>query len=523
MGVSSHTMPALVLYQYLVFAYLSIATASTPNIIILFADDLGYGDLGIYGHPTSSTPNLDELGHSGLVFTQFYTASPVCSPSRAALLTGRLQTRTGVWPGVFVPPDKGGLPLNETTIAEILKPHGYKSAIVGKWHLGVGENGTYLPTNQGFDYYMGIPYSHDMCPCPICFYPHGPCASGCDRAYSPCPLFENTNILQQPADFTHLAEKYSNAATGFIRSNAQTNTPFFLYMAFQHTHKPQFSGKSFTGSSIRGIFGDALSELDWQVGEILQTLKDSQIENNTFVFFTADNGPSLHMGPHGGNGGTLRCGKGTTWEGGQREPAIAWWPGKISPGRTTELAATVDLLPTIVSITGAKSPSVILDGFDMSSILFDNDISKRDHYIYYPKNPDPTDGIFAVRWKQYKAHYFQEGSHCLNTYPDIVCRSNYSKRALDPPLLFNVLTDPSEVYPIDSTTDEYSTAMKQISELKKSFEESMVWGKSQMKLGASSDLNPCANKGCKPFPSCCKTPDDKWRSNLWYKTSSSTL
>lgn len=496
-----------------------------PNVVIMFADDLGYGDLAAYGHPTSTTPNLDALAAQGLTFTQFYTASPVCSPSRAALLTGRLQARTGIWPGVFSPPDKGGLPHNETTIAEMLKPLGYKSAIVGKWHLGVGEKGTYLPTNHGFDYYMGIPYSHDMCPCPICFYPKGHCLSGCDNGYSPCPIFENAEIVQQPADFTHLAEKYSNAATNFIKSNADNKNPFFLYMAFQHTHKPQFSGQSFVNTSIRGPFGDSLSELDWQVGQIMTTLKDAGVDKNTFVFFTADNGPSLHMGPHGGNGGLLRCGKGTTWEGGQREAAIAWWPEQISPGRrSSDLAATVDLLPTIAKITGATMPKVTLDGVDMSEILFNKGPSTRKGYIYYPKDPHPDVGIFAVRTLSYKAHYHQQGSHCLNTYPDIVCRSNYSVRALDPPLLYNLLNDPSEMYPIDPNSDEYKTAMKDIEDYKATFEKDMVWGNSQIGLGSSKDLNPCANPGCTPFPSCCKTQSrEKWRSDLWHTTSSNRL
>ena len=512
------------LYSFLFSSLLSGGRGNQPNIVLLFADDLGYGDLSYYGHPTSNSTNLDALASEGLVFTQFYTASPVCSPSRAAILTGRLQTRTGVWPGVFVPPNKGGLPHNETTIAEMLQPLGYKSAIVGKWHLGVGEKGKFLPTNHGFDYYMGIPYSHDMCPCPICFYPNAGCLSGCDRAYSPCPIFENDKIVQQPADFTHMALKYSGAATSFIKSNAASKTPFFLYMAFQHTHKPQFSGQEFVNSSIRGPFGDSLSELDWQVGEIMQALTESGVSDNTFVFFTADNGPSLHMGPHGGNGGPLRCGKGTTWEGGQREAAIAWWPNMIYPGRTSSLAATVDLLPTIAKITGAATPNVTLDGYDMSQILFHSQPSLREAYFYYPKNPDPSKGLYAVRNQQYKAHYYQEGSHCQNTYPDIVCRSNYTERAIDPPQVYNLLNDPSEVYPIDPTSDEYKNAMTELNKLKDEFEKGMVWGESQMHVGSSSSLNPCASPGCTPFPSCCKTPPtEKWRNDLWHRTTSSHI
>ena len=173
---------------FLIQWIMSEAHIKKPNIVVMLADDLGYGDIGAYGHPTSTTPNLDMLAREGLLFTQFYTASPVCSPSRAALLTGRLQTRTGVWPYVFRTPSVGGLPHNETTIAEILKNEGYRTSIIGKWHLGVGEKGMYLPKYQGFDYYLGIPYSHDMCPCEICFYPRGHCASSCEETMTACPL-----------------------------------------------------------------------------------------------------------------------------------------------------------------------------------------------------------------------------------------------------------------------------------------------------------------------------------------------
>lgn len=505
---------------------LTYTQGQQPNIVIMFADDLGYGDLSCYGHPTSSTPNLDKLASEGLVFTQFYTASPVCSPSRAALLTGRLQTRSGIWPGVFATDSKGGLPHNETTIAEMLKPVGYKTGMIGKWHLGVGENGTFIPINHGFDYYFGIPYSHNMCPCPVCYYPNASCINkeDCRNYNSPCPIYENAEIIQQPADLTRLALKHTAAMKGFIESSVNSKTPFFLYFAFQHTHVPQFAGEGFTNTSIRGHFGDALSELDWQVGEIMQALSESGVSNNTFVFFSADNGPSLHLEKLGGNGGLLRCGKGTTWEGGQREPAIAWWPNNVIPRRTAELAATVDLLPTIATITGADKPNVTLDGYDIYSVLFRVEPSPRDDYYYYPKDPNPSIGLFAVRNYKYKAHYYQQGSHCQNTYPDIVCRDDYRRRALDPPELYNLMEDPSELYPIDSNSDEYKTAMDELNRMKKQFEEGMVWSESQIKLGTSSALNPCANPGCTPFPACCKTPSsDEWRNDLWHHTSSARV
>ena len=509
-------MKALGIVTTILFC-IELIICQKPNIVILFADDLGYGDLGAYGHPTSNTPNLNKLAKEGLVLTQFYSASPVCSPSRAALLTGRYQTRTGMWPNVLTADAKGGLPHNETTIAEILEEEGYKTAIVGKWHLGIGENNMYLPNNQGFDYYYGVPYSTDMCPTDICFYPNNSCLESGMRDQSPCPVFENMKIVQQPADLVSLAKQYSGVATGFIKDNAKKN-PFFLYMAFQHVHKPNFAGKMFVNTTIRGPFGDSLSELDWEVGQIIDTLESEGVSENTFVFFSSDNGPSLMKGPLGGNAGLLRCGKGTTWEGGQREPAIAWWPGKVQPGRSAELSATVDLLPTICSITGAKKPSVTLDGMDMSGILFEGKASERDYYIHYPEDPNPKYGIFAVRWKQYKAHFYQHGSHCLNTFPDVVCRNNFTMRKIDPPMLFNLENDPSEVYPLSN--EEYASVINEIMKLKSEFESTMVWGESQMDKGSDNSLKPCASPGCTPFPSCCKTAFDIYPSNNHIQTGS---
>ncbi|XP_065827553.1 arylsulfatase A-like [Oscarella lobularis] len=491
-----------------VFAFCCVlhgfASGAKPNIVLLFADDLGFGDLGVYGHPTSTTPNLDTMAKEGLVFTQFYSASGVCSPSRAALLTGRYQTRSGIWPGVFGANSAGGLPHNETTIAEVLKEEGYATAIVGKWHLGVGftKNNTYLPIHQGFDYYLGIPYSHDMCPCLICFYPDQPCFDKCRTSETPCPLFENSTIIQQPADFTTLAATYTNAATAFIRKNSESDQPFFLYVAYQHTHHPQFASKQFRNSSIRGTFGDSLSELDWSVGQIFETIRSTGIANNTFVFFTADNGPSLTRQVRGGNQGLLKCGKGTTYEGGMREPAIAWMPGKIKPARTTELGATVDILPTIATIAGGKTPTDRpIDGVDMSPILFEGGQSRRDYYYYYPKSPSPEIGVYATRYKQYKAFFYTQGSHCGSPYYDHDCWESTRQAKHDPPLLFDLLQDPSEKYPLN--VEAYKDVVSVITEMTEKFNREMVWGTSEMHVKSSSADQPCCKPNCKPFPTCC--------------------
>ncbi|XP_062500868.1 arylsulfatase A-like [Corticium candelabrum] len=476
-------------------------SADKPNIVVLFADDLGFGDLAVYGHPTSTTPNLDKMAKEGLVFTQFYSASPVCSPSRVALLTGRYQTRSGIWPGVFGAASTGGIPHNETTSAEVLKQAGYATAIVGKWHLGVGKNQTYLPTNHGFDYYMGIPYSHDMCPCLICFYPNQACFDKCRTGDTPCPIFENTRIIKQPADFTTLTATYTNAATSFIQKNAAGKTPFYLYLAYQHTHHPQFASKEFRNSSIRGTFGDSLSELDWSVGEVFKTLESSGVADNTFVFFTSDNGPSLTRQIRGGNQGLLKCGKGTTYEGGMREPAIAWMPGKVTPGRTMELAATVDVFVTISKMGGGKIPTDRpIDGVDMAPILFNNEKSNRDFYYYYPFGPNPDDGVFATRYKQYKAHFYTKGGLAGKPYRDEDCWGSTPKTKHDPPLLFDLVTDPSERHPLSGKV--YEEIIKQITDMTMKFNKEMTWHESEIH-GSNSSAMPCCKPGCSPFPTCC--------------------
>jgi arylsulfatase A len=482
-----------------------------PNIVILFADDLGFGDLGCYGHPTSNTTNLDKMAKEGLRFLDFYVAAAVCSPSRAALLTGRYQTRSGIYPDVLGMASVGGLPLNETTIAEYLKQAGYSTGMIGKWHLGIGENYKFLPGNFGFDNYVGLPGNPGSCPCVTCFYPNVRCDMGCGRGHANstpgCPVFRNRTIVQQPANMLTLDDMYNEAATDFIKTQAAANKPFFLYYAYHHTHLPQYAGKEFTNTTIRGKFGDALTSLDASVGLILETLKSSGVDSNTLVFFTADNGPQLVSQIQAGNSGPLKCGKGTNYEGGQRVPGIAWWPGKITPGKTRELASSLDLLPTILKLAGVEpKKDVVLDGYDMSSILFQNKASERDTFYYYPVDCTPEDGVFAVRHKQYKAHFYTQGSHCSEPYPDHDCWSATKKAAQNPPLLFDLNKDPSEVYELSPKDPEYNSIMDTMKNLKKTFDSKMEWGESQVSKGSKPNLYPCAVPGCSPFPTCCKTP-----------------
>ncbi|MFQ5799591.1 MAG: sulfatase, partial [Bacteroidota bacterium] len=316
-----------------------------PNIIFIFTDDMGYGDIGCYGHPTIATPNLDRMATEGMKLTQFHVASSVCTPSRAGLLTGRLPIRSGLT-RVLIPQSTGGIPDEEITIAELLKGAGYATACIGKWHLG--SKPKYLPLNHGFDYYFGIPYSNDMSPGT---QPNNPLF----KDQPPTPLIRNftvTNPDKEP-DQRYLTKWYTEEAIHFMQANAGKK-PFFLYLAHTMPHVPLFVSEKFRGKSLRGLYGDVVEELDWSCGEILKTLRKLGIEDNTLVGFTSDNGPWLGKKLDGGSGGLFYEGKVSTWEGGYRVPAIFRWPGRIPAGVTTcAFATTMDLFATFTKLAGA--------------------------------------------------------------------------------------------------------------------------------------------------------------------------
>ncbi len=309
--------------------------ARAPNLVILIADDLGYGDLGCYGHPTIRTPHLDRMAAEGLKLTQYY-AAPVCTPSRAALLTGRMPVRSGL-NVVLYPTSKGGIPDGEITLADALKARGYATSCIGKWHLG--HLPAYLPTRHGFDHYFGIPYSNDM--------------NATKAGHPPIPLLRDETIIEQPAVQETLTLRYTREALSFIRSHCATARaqPFFLYLAYTSPHIPLHAGKAFRGRSPRGLFGDVVEEIDWSAGQILAALRDEGIAESTLVVFTSDNGPWLSQKLHGGSAGLLREGKASTWEGGVRVPCLAWWPGTIAPRRTSlGLASELDLFTTCLDL-----------------------------------------------------------------------------------------------------------------------------------------------------------------------------
>lgn len=425
----------LILLLSAAFASWDIRAAQPPNIVIILADDLGYGDLSCYGHPSIRTPNLDRMAAEGMRFTDFYVAAPVCTPSRAALLTGRLPVRSGMTGtfgtknDVLMPKSTGGLSANEITIAEALHGKGYISACIGKWHLGHQQQ--YLPTHHGFDYFFGLRYSNDMEP--TRGIPTNASASlHPKREWWNATLLRNDQTLETNADLSTLTPRYTSEAIKFIHENKAK--PFFLYFAHTYPHVPLFASTNFDGHSSRGLYGDVVEELDWSVGQVLDTLRQEGLDRNTLVFFTSDNGPWLTKNLAGGSAGPLRDGKGSTWEGGMREPAIAWWPGKIKPNViNSQLACSMDLFSTCLSLAGASIPADrIIDGLDMTPMLLGSGPSQRNLMFYYKR-----DELYAVRKGQYKAH--------LVTY------SGYSPeppQKHDPPALFNLESDPGERFDV---------------------------------------------------------------------------
>ena len=367
-----------------------------PNIVIIFTDDQGYQDVGCYGSPDISTPNLDLMAKEGIRFTQFYVSQPVCSASRASMMTGCYPNRVGV-SGAFGPNKPFGLHPDEITLAELLKPMGYATAIYGKWHLG--DQSPFLPTDQGFDEYYGIPYSNDMWP----YHPERP------ENYPPLKLMEDDQIIDTLESQEFITTEYTERAVSFIERNK--DQPFFLYVPHSMPHVPLFVSDKFKGKSPRGLYGDVISEIDWSVGQILEALQANGLDKSTLVIFTSDNGPWLSYGDHSGSALPLKEGKGTTWEGGIRVPAIMRWPGVLPAGKVTDKPAmTIDIFPTIASITGASLPSQPIDGRDMWELLIEPETAPPHHeayFFYYRQNE--LQGMLSGdgRWKMHFPHTYR--------------------------------------------------------------------------------------------------------------------
>jgi len=385
-----------------------------PNFIIIFCDDMGYGDWEYAGHPTIRTPNLNRMANEGVILTQFYSAAAVCSPSRAALLTGRYPIRTGVV-HVFFPFHKVGLPLSEITLPQLLKTKGYTTACVGKWHLG--HLPEYLPTRRGFDYYFGIPYSNDM-----------DWTKRQPEPDPPIPLMRQEEIIEQPCDQDTITKRYTEEAVKFIENNK--DQPFFLYLAHTMPHIPLHVSDAFRDTSKRGLYGDVIEEIDWSVGQILDALQRTGIDENTLVVFTSDNGPWSTQKQNGGSAGLLRGAKGSTWEGGVREPFIARFPKMLPAGKiVSEVATTMDLFTTFLTLAGVAPPKDrLIDGKDVLNVLTGTSQSPHETLYYFF-----NDELTAVRSGKYKLHF----KKTVKAYTWADCES---------PELYNLEIDPSEQY-----------------------------------------------------------------------------
>jgi arylsulfatase A-like enzyme len=427
-----------------------------PNIIIILTDDMGYADIGSFGSPGYDTPNIDRLALNGMKFTNFYVSQSVCSASRASLLTGCYSNRIGIG-GFLVPASKIGINPEEVTIAEMLKERGYKTGVFGKWH--VGHQKEFLPLQQGFDEFFGLPYSN------------GQWAYGADSAAGKNPKFpplfliegnENTREIATMEDQDELTNLFTERALEFIRKNKEN--PFFLYLAHPMPHVPLGVSDKFRGKSKVGLYGDVMMEIDWSVGQIINALKENGIYNNTLVIFTSDNGPWLKFGNHAGSAGIFREGKLTTWEGGQRVACIMSWPSEIPANSIcNKMASTIDIYPTVAEITQAKLPDKRIDGVNIFPLMKGvEDANPRNEFVYFSQFMNPVADLHAVRkdqWKLIFPHTYISVEGCI---PGVDGRGGPDKRVTTGYSLYNLNDDPGEHYDLK---DKYPGVVKELREI----------------------------------------------------------
>ena len=475
-GVSA-SLAVLLLFSVTTFAQRGAPPAaqggSPRNFIIIFTDDQGYGDLGSYGHPTIRTPNLDRMAVEGQRWTNFY-AAPVCTPSRAQLMTGRYAIRTGLAAGVLFPDSTGGLQSSEVTIAEVLKSRGYATLAVGKWHLG--HLPQYLPTSQGFDRYFGIPYSNDMERDTTI-----PAADVFRRTMEPkitdynVPLMRDGKVVERPADQTTITRRYTDEAIAFIRQ--QQAQPFFLYLAHNLPHVPLFRSKEFEGRSARGIYGDVIEEIDHNVGRILDTLRELKLDRQTLVVFLSDNGPWMPYLEQGGSPGPLRGAKGSTWEGGMRVPAIFWQPGAVQPGVTIGIGSELDLLPTFATLANAAVPGGrTIDGQDLSATLTKGAPSPRETVFYY-------NGVTltGVRHRAFKLHLAVAAGSGASGAAAIPAPANPAWE------LYNLDEDPSEKF---NLADKRPEIVRELTAMLAAHQKTVEPVENQIPLGRGRGAGP---------------------------------
>ena len=400
------------------------------NFVLIYLDDMGFGDITLTGALNYSTPNIDKMAANGLFFSHYYAPQAVCSASRAGLLTGCYPNRVG-FSGALDHTANTGINPEEETIAEVLKKKNYATAAFGKWHLG--HHKQFLPPNHGFDEYFGIPYSNDM-------WPNHPTNK---NYYPPLPLIEGDEVVETNPDQSRFTTEFTERTVDFIQRNREN--PFFVYLAHPMPHVPLFVSDKFKGKSEQGLYGDVMMEIDWSVGEILTALKEFQLEENTVVIFTSDNGPWINYGNHAGSTGGLREGKGTTFEGGQRVPCLVQWKGTVEPGRVdNNLVSGIDILPTIAEVAGTPLPEKKIDGVSLLPLLKSRDAEppRKSFWYYYRRN-----NLEAVRNGQWKLVFPHKG----RTYEGFVPGKDGQPGQVNEwseiePGLYNLRRDPGERY-----------------------------------------------------------------------------
>ncbi|CAO2609613.1 Galns [Lemmus lemmus] len=490
---------------------LATGAPQPPNIVLLLMDDMGWGDLGVYGEPSRETPNLDRMAIEGMLFPSFYSANPLCSPSRAALLTGRLPIRNGFYTSnaharnAYTPQEiVGGIPDSELLLPELLKKAGYTNKIVGKWHLG--HRPQFHPLKHGFDEWFGSPNCH-FGPYDNKVKPNIPVYRDWEmvgRFYEEFPI----NLKTGEANLTQI---YLQEALDFIKTQHARQSPFFLYWAIDATHAPVYASRPFLGTSHRGRYGDAVREIDDSIGKILSLLQNLGISKNTFVFFTSDNGAALISAPkEGGSNGPFLCGKQTTFEGGMREPGIAWWPGHIAAGQVShQLGSIMDLFTTSLALAGLNPPSDrVIDGLNLLPTMLQGHVMDRPIF-YYRGNT-----LMAVTLGQYKAHFwtwtnsweeFRQGiDFCPGQNVSGVTTHTQDEHT-ELPLIFHLGRDPGERFPLSFASDEYEDALSRITPVVQQHQMSLVPGQPQLNVCNQADMN-WAPPGCEKLGKCLTPP-----------------
>ncbi len=494
------------------FAGLSLATAAPaaekatpPNIVIIYIDDMGYADIGPFGAQGYATPNLDRMAAEGAKFTSFYSAQPICSASRCALMTGCYANRVG-FAGALMPHTRWGISTNEMTIAQVCKQKGYATAIYGKWHLGDAMQ--FLPLQHGFDEYFGLPYSNDMTP------HRWPGETGKSEKL---PLIDQNTVVNpdvgDPAQ-DMLTTWYTEHAVSFIHRHK--NQPFFLYVPHAMVHVPLHVSDKFRGKTQRGLFGDVVEELDWSVGQILAALKEDGLDENTFVMFCSDNGPWLAFGEHAGSAGPLREGKGTSWDGGVREPTLMRWPGHIPAGLVSDAPlCTIDMLPTVAKLIGAPLPPNKIDGLDISGVMLGRTHQSPHEALYFYYHLNDLEALRSGKWKlemarQYRSLDGKPGGK--NGRP-----AQYVQLTIPQPALYDLDADPGEKTDVAAANPE---VMKKLLAYAESAREDLGDGLAKRK-GTGRREHEAITEGTAIYPSEAGFPkafDKKYQPGVAVKS-----